>query len=321
MRYAWDIGAVLARLGIEATLRGREWWAFCPNKEHASRRPHWHIKDIPGTDRHGLHLCHPCGFGGTLAQLVMHVRGCTLDEAREWLRTGQAPADVPSGVALTVRARRGRFRLPDEVSCEPLGEWPSPYRRYVEGRGIPEAQAARWGLGYAVSGHLAGRVVIPYRAPVTGEPRSYNARAIGRAPRKYIQPRPLEHADRTAIFGEQHWPQGDRSRMAVVLTEGELNGLAVERHWPWEHLPPCFAAAGGSDDGRPLLALKVSSFGLAVILSDADEAGDKFAAAIGASLSRHVRRVRVRLPDGQDADATPDLAERIDGPVREDLPG
>lgn len=304
---------VLERLGVVYERRGARLLARCP--AHApDRSPSWSV--AWRGDGAGLHYCFACGFGGGLVDLVARVRGfagvrtpmdtdldveeMARDEARAWLDAVEeaAPEPVPGGVRVEARAARA-FALPGGVEFGPVEGWVTPAARYVlERRRISPGQVARWGLGYAVHGRLAGRVVIPVRDRA-GRLRTYMARAFGDAPKRYLYPRREEGADPAALFGEEHWPalSGGR-RSCVVVCEGAFNALAVDRALRGR---VAVAALGGAEVHAEHLA-KLASFARVVVLTDADAAGERAARDLGAGLTRHCYVYRADPPAGGDID-------------------
>ncbi len=292
-----DVPRLLARLGIEAKRQGREWVAKCPNPDHEDHSPSWRIRDEPGSSRHGFMHCWPCGFGGTPVDLVAKVLGIEdKRDARAWLEQ-EAPVDQKPVERVELRvAATSSFRMPPEFVEAPLEDWPSPARDYLRRRGIEDWQVERWGIGYAVSGRLGGRIVVPSRDPA-GKPRRYTARTFADDPQRYLQPNPEEHAAANAVFGEQHWPllNGDEDRDLLFVLEGEINGLALEAELPGVY----FGAISGSDlaGGR---AIKLSTWSRLAILTDPDVAGDTIAKTIEIAMARHCTTRRLRLPGGTD---------------------
>lgn len=295
-----DIPVLLERLGFaKPERRGRALWAPCPF--HEERTPSWSIVDDPGGERHGFHHCHGCGEGGGVSALVAHVLDLRNDAgeldyraARDWLGGDQErPLPVTIEIPAPKLARRGLV-LPSGVVVAPFARWASPARRYVERRGITGEQVERWGLGYAVDGRLAGRIVFPVRDRL-GRLVSYTARDFaGAGRRKYLEPEQDEGADKSAIFGEQHWPD-DRKR--VVVIEGAPDALAVER---------VVGGAVGAVYGSQLLPgaiARLSTFREVVVATDPDKAGQKLARAIVGALGRWSTVLRVTMPEGFDAAA------------------
>lgn len=293
-----NIPVVLRRLGIEAKKQGREWIALCPNPEHDDKSPSWRIRDQNGSTRNGLHKCWPCGFGGTLIDLIMiSLGGVSWHVATEWLAGENVAIERPvaSAVDFKLRSCDTSFRLPTEVETIEWERWPSTVKKYLEERGIPRWQVDRWGIGFAVSGRLQGRIVFVKR-DVTGKPIGYSARTFVNSKVRYYEPQPHEGANASAIYGEQHWETlGERERVYVV--EGAINALAVERATNYGQV----AATSGSQL-HPMVAAKIASFRHVIAITDPDNAGDKLADTIKGAIARHGNKfTRVRLPEGQDA--------------------
>jgi DNA primase len=290
-----NVERVLARLKIEGRRMGAHVTARCPSGDHEDNDPSWRIR-VDGGSRDGLHHCQSCGFGGDLFDLVMHVRGyANWTSAKDWLEDnfGQVTArdleDAPPTTALVMK-RDKIFKMPAGFSCEPMDEWPSPCRRYAESRGLTPEQVKAWGIGYALEGRLADRLVIPIYA---GRLRSYVARAMGESPKRYLYPHEKEGGDLGAMFGEGGW--FSRPRSLVVVTEGAFKSLAVERAFPGVS----HAALGGSRL-HPLHVAKLASFEAAIVFTDADAAGERVGDELQDVLGH--ASLRVRLSPGQDAD-------------------
>lgn len=305
MTFDIDIPSTLERLGITETTRQArgELWAPCPFPDHRETRPSFQVRDEPGTPKHGFYSCHGCKRAGGIVGLVAALFNCEMSEARRWLLDeGLRREDVRPFSTIISTSLYGRtpFRLPPEVRLEPFESWTSPARRYLEGRGIDALQADGWGLGYAVSGKLAHRIVIPKRDH-TGKPRSYTARTfISSEHRRYLEPSKEDGADSGVVFGEQFWPSVDK-RHRVVVCEGAFDALAVERVLRDSDIVSHVAALSGSQIA-PVQIAKLATFGLIVVLTDSDKAGDKAALQLVTNLGR-CEYIRVRLPEGFDANA------------------
>lgn len=300
------VESVLTRLGIQATRQGREWVALCPNPKHEDHNPSWRIRDDPGGTKDGYHRCWACLFEGGLVGLVSQVLSLNTRDARMWLES-EATAPPPAVSVDFIAQRSGQFEFPAGVEIAPLDKWPTPARRYAESRGITSDQVAKWGLGFALEGRLDGRIVIPVRdrwSTLAG----YTARTFVDHHRRYLEPEAHERANRSVIFGEQYWTRG-----LVVVVEGALNGLAVERAYP----DACIAAMHGSSL-PPTASLKLLGFDDVIIATDPDAAGDKLARELEWILDRQgVTNYRLRFPMGQDADSLEraHLADLIDSAI------
>lgn len=288
---------VLRRLGVDAKLRAKRWWALCPNAaEHegkVDRNPSWMIRD-DAHRRSGQHYCFTCKFGGGLLSLVEKVKGFEPEDAKEWLRDVSVVPEEPVA-AVRVEVMRDRsLVVPREVCFDPLQRWLTPFRDYAIERGIEPWQVERWGVGYALEGRLAMRVVFVSRDGHS-IPRNFTGRTIldkHREPKRYLNAREEDRPDHGAMFGEEHWP--DR-RGVVVVTEGAINALAVERALPGASL----ACLSGSNV-HPTHLAKLATFRRVVLLTDSDAAGDDAADDL-AALDGFTSVERVRLPQGKDA--------------------
>lgn len=292
-----DIESVLARLGIVAKKKGREWEALCPNPAHEDRSPSWRIKDEPGATKHGYHHCWPCGFGGGVLDLIQKV--LVLEDyaaAKAWLgSTGLVEQKAVVGVEVQIRPPQLRFKLPAEVRFGPLERWPGPARDYLAKRGIDAWQVERWGIGYAVEGRLRGRIVFVLR-DARGRPQSYSARTFIGDERRFYEPDEHEGASPAAMFGEQHWS----SRFAVFVFEGAIKALAAEAA-----LPGANVAATTGSELRLLHPTKLATFEHVCLVGDDDKAGNKVSSQLATQLARHASTERLVLPRGLDADELP----------------
>lgn len=302
---------LLERLGIAVTQRdGAERWARCP--AHApDKSPSWSVNVHTGQ-----HHCFSCGWGGGAAALVIRALDAdrlawTDADAMAWLDAhGFFEEDDPAfAVQLVLASGRPRgFALPAEVRVGvPFSDWPTPAMAYLTERGVPLWQVAKWRVGFAVDGRLAHRIVFVLR-DTSGRDRSYSARTfLDGDHARYLTPRKDERADPAALFGEEHWP-GLGSRRRVVVTEGALDALAVERALTTpQHRDACPVAGmlGATRAEALLVAAKLATFDEVVVMTDPDAAGDAAWQALRASLVRHCRVTRARLAEGSDAASSP----------------
>lgn len=294
-----DIKAMLDALGIEVTLRGKEWVAHCPNSSaHANgdQHPSWRMRDAPLSSKHGSHKCWPCGFGGGPVELVMLVRDfAERASAYEWLSKFKSGGheEVSSIRWEFADTKKEAFTLPDGVIVKPLDKWISIARDYVRSRGITAEQVERFGLGYAAVGKYGGRIIFPARDR-NGVARNYTARDFVDSEKRYLASDASERPDLGMMFGEQHWPDYD-DRFLVVVVEGAINGLTVDRA---VRMP--FATLSGSSPHASHYA-KLRTFPYVILLTDPDAAGNKVASDLEQGLGRHIQLRRALLPAGEDA--------------------
>lgn len=317
-----DLPDVLTRLGIPHRGSGRELVARCPF--HEERTPSWSIR-ADGGGRHGLWRCKGACEApddrGSVLSLVARVVGLRREDgspdlpaARLWLSGGEDGPKIPPPASVALEVSEGPprgYRLPAGVLCPPAAEWSQLPLRYLEDRGVSGEQVDRWGLGYAFTGKLAGRVVLPAR-DASGIPRSHSARTFVGDRLKWRSADRLDGPDPDVLFGEQHWPASGRG--SVVLVEATLDALAAEGATEGRL---AVAAVHGSEPTDGQLA-KLGTFREVLVAADPDEAGEKVHQAVRASLSRWTRVRRVPLPDGLDCSALwrrdPDALRRLLAP-------
>lgn len=297
-----DVVKLLERFEIDAKPRGVELWAWCPF--HSERTPSWQMRNEPGAPEHGLWRCYGCGVRGNVITLAAAMLGITNAEAFEWLQgSGLVENAVPLHVRVVTgpaRTLRG-FKLPKGVIFTPLEQWVTPAKRYAIERGITPEQVERYGIGYSVGGVLGCRIVFPIRDGA-GRVVSYTGRTFAGESPRYKNPGEDEGADLGAVWGEELWPKpGERD--LLVVTEGSINGLAVERAMPLCGFQATIGAACGSSL-MPGAIARICSWPRVIVASDNDPAGDKMWKALQGG-ARWTRFARVEFPLKQDAQALP----------------
>ena len=316
-----SIEHVLEKLGVKARRMGSRWWAErCPMPGHTNQNEAHRFKNFfvraDGHKLAGLWTCYSCKEGGKLFELVMKVRGSEFRDAIEWLKgIEDAPAVVP-----VVRVRyaplgaRGRaFVLPDGVEFGPLESWNSVARVYLRGRGVDAAQVERWGLGYSLMGRCAGRVVFPI-VDSAGRLANYAARTFIGDETRYLAADEREAPDTSVMLGERFWPTpAERARQTVIVFEGALSGMALERALRAAGLQAQLAGLQGSDVANPRRSARLSGFGRVVSAADPDKAGERVSADLAAALRRLPFTRFVYPRAGVDAADTPpeDLAAAL----------
>jgi hypothetical protein len=302
-----DAPALLQRLGLEFRRRGRQLVAPCPYPFHHAdgspdRDPSWAMRNDPGERTNGHSLCLGCGRGGSAADLVSALLGLDDRAARAWLRSGEClrPQDLPTRVVVSIKRCPTPFKLPDGVRFAPLGEWPTAARAYLARRRVTADQVVRWGLGYAVEGRLAMRVVVPARC-AAGRVVSFVARSFldpgdGRY-KRYLEPRAEDGADKAAILGEHLWP-AVKLRRVLLVAEGFFDAAALERAATESQLSVSVAALHGSpsprQEGWDSVLGRLSTFPTLAVAVDPNDAGERLFRDLRDSLSRHCVVLPVR---------------------------
>jgi len=300
-----DVRALLGHLGIRATKAGPKWRARCPNPVHDDSDPSWSIIDRPGHKKPGSPYCFACHFAGGPWELASAVWGISVEEAGQRLAKlglglAPPPTHTPPVRVKEPAAAPDPFALPKGVVIPgPGGVWYGPALDYLTRRGVTCAQIDRWGLGYAIWGHLRGRVVIPVRDP-EGRLLTYAAREFAPGMAKggrYDSGHARDGAKpRRAIWGEERF---DLAVGTVTVCEGAFSGLALERAGA-----PNPAALLGSELTEEKARI-LARFPRILVATDPDPAGDTAARWV-ATLGRRAAVHRVRLdqsPDDEDPEA------------------
>ena len=294
---------LLRSLGIEARHDGDSWWASCPFGTHQDSDPSWKINDCPGSQKHAQQYCFGCTRGGGAVHLVADVLNLTLPGAVDWIlakATGKA-------VATLDLAAGGPHRLASSSSCHAAGRPGCPARAgdsardYAREWGITAEQADCFPLlrrRFPASLGGASWMLLPRR------PR-FAAELLALALRFWGTPR----ATATRAGRRATTPAGPLSapplppaakRFSVLVAEGAVNALALERCVPPAHRPTTGVAALNGSAVNLRQAQAIASWQRVVVVTDPDFAGDRAAEKIASALARHDDVVRVRLPRGED---------------------
>lgn len=304
-----EVPALLTELGIVYERRGYELWAPCPLPDHDEQDPSWHIEDRLGSEKHAFHRCFGCKQGGGAIGLVRQMLELEGEDAGkqayQWMRehglVGDRVGTLPHRVRLVRTERKvGECLIPRGVVLDvPLEDWPTPMRKYAIGRGLTAEQVESWGVGYAVHGRMRGRIVFVARDQA-GKVLRYNGRKMSRQRAKYLGPRRGQWWDKSAVFGEQHWPA---QRDVVVVAEGEINALACERAAA-DVLPTTSTGIAALAGSELLIGQvnKLSTFTHLLVVSDPDQAGDRLWETIWQSLARWAVLSRAMITE-KDGDA------------------
>lgn len=289
------VAQVLKKLGIEViSQRGERLTARCPlhadpsRHKNGDRNPSWSIQE-----KTGVHFCFSCKYSGNLLQLISDRLEISEFEAQLFLSTieeqGFHGGLDPLRVVIKSH-RKKKFELPSEVVFLPFEQWHKLPARYVQERSIEPWQVDRWGLGYALEGKLLGRIVLPVRDQ-RGQVVNYAARTFVDDEKRYLAADSRSHFDPTVLFGESKWSElGDLGSSFVVVTEGILNALAIER--------ACSGIAVAALCGSHIHARhisKLSKFGKVIVATDPDPAGEQAADQLMFALSRYRRVSQLQL--------------------------
>lgn len=301
---------LLKFLEIEARYNGSAWEAVCPNPNHDDHNPSWSIVD-DGSDRTGSHYCKSCKFRGGPWELAAAILRMPLRDAGKVLQEIAAEGYIPKGVPrvnVINTSKTPEFRLPEGVQIPSLdgSRWFGPALSYLRKRGVTDDQIEKWGIGFALKGILANRVVIPVYG-AGGVLRTYSARALSPSmhPRYEAGKKVHGATPKLAVFGEIHY---DRTVKTVTVAEGCFSALALERAGA-----PNVSAILSSEVTPERLRIISTDFDRIIVATDPDHAGDAAHRAILPARRRaEIVRYRPRLsPDDMPHDELVSDLEKI----------
>jgi CHC2 zinc finger len=270
---------------------GRSWWR-CPF--HDDRNPSFCVQDGRTNWK-----CYACGEHGDAAALVMRLEKLTFPEAvkrlagnagivpssRPHTKPTSKPPERPSGLAVAdalelVRDASERLWRPEGKSA----------LDYLHARGLNDGtiRAARlgWTSGVSISIQDGARfwevsgIVIPWLDH--DRLAMVKIRRLGDVELRYIE----AFRDRPSLYA----PSGIVPGRALVIVEGELDSLLMGQElWGWASVATV-GPASVRPNSRALMATLTAP--KLFIATDADEAGDRAAAAS----PTWAQRVRPRAP-------------------------
>lgn len=161
-----DIRDVLRHLELDFEEIGSELRFLCINPDHkesvASSTINWNSL----SDKYTWFSCFGCDYSGTLPKLVSVVAGITIAEAKKFIMefdSGKAPFKKKNQYHIEGKKRiirRVKIKLPEGFRLIDLNVHNS-YLRYLQSRGVIEADIIKYGWGLCPTGHYAKRVLLP----------------------------------------------------------------------------------------------------------------------------------------------------------------
>lgn len=219
IKLRYDAGRLRA-LAVEEGLTSRRNRIQCPRRcSDAADSCTLHTRDGVG-----IFKCQrQCGAAGSVIDLVVDLRGCSVAEALEYLGSREAPQPIKE---VKRRAINGGAVWQNLVSADEAAT------RYLEARGLGEAverELVRFNVGASGDfycdnlSHLY-RLAVPLRDR-EGRVVSFQLRAIAAPPNPKDNKRNLPGPMPESCFGD---PKSARTSPVVYLTEGLADTLAVQ---------------------------------------------------------------------------------------------
>lgn len=284
IRESVDLSDLLDRLGIEVDRdTGYELVARCPNRDHPDNNPSWRMRY--GDERHGLHFCHSCKFGGDLYDLIQYVTGCDFPDAVKYAKKSSTSAVVKvgeEGDGMLARHRPVRIDSPRSVRPIVAG---SRCASYLERRGVEWGDVVRYGVK---DWPWRSRVWVPLT--LNGVLVSWLARSYDGSKPKVKKP-PNDKFGRHVFFGLD---QVDRKIKEMHFTEGWISAIRVGQ----AKFNNPVAANGSALTEEQVEAVAWSD--KITVWQEGDLAGREFAREVRWWLGRGREIEVVEMPDGKD---------------------
>jgi DNA primase len=268
---SWE--SVIERYKLDVTWQGTQWRGPCPIHRGDN------VSSFVIHPEHGYH-CFACGSGGGMAGFL-RLMG---DDA------------VAATVEFTVRRR------PDTpvITAPPVPLAPlNAAHPYFRERGIHEATARFFGMGYYAGPPLGRRIIAPLHDPA-GQLVGY----IGRAVDEKVEPRYCfqRGVRRSELLFNLHRVKQAKAE-TVIVVEGIFDVLAIYQ----VGIPNVVATLGCevTENQRALL----SGFRRLLVLFDDDHAGNTAATKLAEEFGRAA--VRLQLPKADPASIKGVLLERL----------
>lgn len=303
LRASLDFEEVLRHYKVEVKRKNNQHHGFCPLPNHNGKR---NSPSFSANLERGIFKCFGCGAKGNLLEfaalmervdttngtkfrafaLEMRQRFCP--GAGEKLHSNRAEPKMTTSVQ-AVGPSVSIVNAPLDFELQGLDVSHS----YLKGRGFTEETIVHFGLGFCSRGLLKDRVAIPLKNHV-GKLVGYAGRvvddeAISEETPRYRFPSRRERDGKVFEFRKTHLLYN-----ASSLTKPVLDLIVVEGFtsvW-WLHqngLPNAVAAMGSDCSPRQceLVLSLVPRSGRVWLLSDGDEAGDRFARGALVEIARH----------------------------------
>jgi DNA primase len=299
---------VQLRSGGPGTLRGR-----CPLPMHGSKESKASFTATLTKGTGGIWACQSASCikaregkrGGNALDFVATMESCSIREAAEkvaeWfgiVRTSVPTVRGTSNIAPQSVSKQNRdsgadINKPLAFTLQGI-EYKHPY---LEGRGVNEATARKFGIGYfSGRGSMQNRVVIPIHNG-KGQLVAYAGRSIDESEPRYKFPNGFHKG--LELYNIHRALEGVSSKGRVVVVEGFFDCVAVTVAGF-----PSVALMGSSLSESQETVLSRNFKGICLFF-DGDEAGQKATDQALARLGRHLWVHAVTLRNGLQPDAMP----------------
>ena len=309
---------------------GRNYVGLCPF--HREKTPSFTV-----SPERGFFHCFGCGVGGTVFDFVMRMEGATFAEAARLLAARYGVALEPPRGGGPGADQRAALLAANQAAGEFFaralweGAEAGSARAYLKKRGIAEAAARAFALGFAASGAgaladflkkrglfdaalragllksegdaprcpLGGRLIFPIRDS-QGSVRGFGGRVLDERLPKYLNsPESPAYSKSRTLYGLYEARQAIVRDDRIILVEGYLDALSL-----WQAGLQSVVASLGTSLTAAQLGLAAHYTRNIVACFDGDAAGRKASLrALELSLEAELLLRGVFLPSGLDPDS------------------
>lgn len=225
---------------------GKEFVGCCPF--HADKSPSFTV-----SDQKAFFHCFGCGEHGDHYSFLQKKTGCSFQEAVEQVAS-LAGLVIPQANPEAIKREARRLTIIEDLEKEQRRYVADlavhePVREYLRSRGVSEATATAFGLGYAEAGRYAGRLTVPI-ADLGGRIVGHGARSLNGAQPKYLNTAETEAFHKGSLLYNAHRArQLAHGGAQLVVVEGYPDCWSVDPHFP------CVATMGTAITEAQLLGM------------------------------------------------------------------
>ena len=283
---------VLKKYGVEVKRKGKQHHGYCPLPGHVGKR---NSPSFSANLERGIFQCFGCGAKGNILDFAVlmekldpangdDVRSVALKFQKEFNLAEQKPKKPE-------KQKSEPELLPQESTKQVIVNAPldfelkrlDPDHPYLEKRGFDKETIARFGLGFASKGMLAGRIAIPIHNPqgtlVGYAGRIVDDRAISEEHPRYKFPPPRERDGKVYEFQKLKLLYNAHRIRKPLENLIVVEGFSSVWWLTQMGFPNSVALMGwvSSDEQTRIITDLVSPTGRVWLMSDGDEPGRRCA--------------------------------------------
>ena len=259
-------------LGVESIIEG-EYVVYCPY-HHNVRTPSGEVEMSTG-----LFYCFSCNQTASLEELAMEVTNCSIYEAMRLVRSDRSNIDVRAEMDKFLATSGPKFEPFDEVIVDKLHYsciTSQEAMNYWYSRGLNDHSVYEFQLGYSAAQNMA---ITPLHT-VKGELLGFQGRTISGSKR---------FKNSTGLKKSQTLFNIHRVKTArdIVIVESPIDAMLLSQEGI------AAIASMGASMSKTQLELLTSYFNYAIVIPDADEAGEGMVAKLRATYNGQLTVIKL----------------------------